>query len=133
MHRLPKKLCQLMAIAGLVSFSLLSSRVALYQLLYVLNQRGLTATVCVKRTPNCHARCFLQKQIASAGSQDEHSASGDAAPLRFQEMPRYDPFLAPPADVACYSPIHWLLRPSDFFLDTDDFHPAVFRPPEILA
>lgn len=119
-----------MVLAALISFNLASSRVLFYQLLYALTWRSLTATVCTKRVPNCHAHCFLEKQINAAENQSETSPSPPPMPSRLQSLPAIDLFLPARPNWTIYNLTLQTLPPFKFEVNTDFFPPEVFHPPE---
>jgi len=119
-------------LAVILCFSLLNGRILFYRFLFAFNQAKLIATVCEKKKLNCHAHCFLEKQI-NAAENDDHKASpySSQPPSRVQSLPEVDLF--PPSSIGgnIDPPPYHLLPSSDLSCEAEGYRPAVFHPPEV--
>ncbi len=60
---------------GIIAVLLQANALILMMGLFALNSDRLTVQVCEKKVPNCHARCYLRKQLSRA-NEDSNAPSG---------------------------------------------------------
>jgi hypothetical protein len=98
------RLRQSFALVGILSVFLQVNAVGLMYVLYYCNQDILSATVCERKTADCHAKCYLDKQIKNNEEQGSHSSTPErsahsVAPLFVEYLHQDNEAVAEPSVV----------------------------------
>ena len=119
-----------LAILGIAAVLLQVNTVGFYLLLYHMNADTLSQTVCEKRVPACHAKCFLRKELSKASNREDN---GTAAEKHTASVLNISVEYLPHIEQHHYRAATSVL--SFYFSDSkplNGYHNSVFNPPRFL-